>query len=96
MDYIEMAKKIEVEKMTITTLSDAINEGGLPTWEATLAAYKAGDKAEAGKLLFSMVDDYLYEIAEEKAPDLEYQLQIDAAESYADIKREDRLMRSAA
>ena len=51
MDYIEMAKAVEVEKMTITTLSDAIGEAGLPTWEALLAAYKAGDEAEALRLV---------------------------------------------
>jgi hypothetical protein len=92
--FYEMALADAAEKMTITTLSDAINEGGLPTWDAMLAAYKSGDQCEAGKALFVMIDDYMAELAEEAAPELEQRDKIDRAmdegERRADYQREEQ------
>lgn len=93
--YLEMAFKVEVEKMTITTISDAINEGLLPQFDAILAAYKTGDQCEAGKALFAMINGYLYDLAEIERDEMELQSKQDEDEFNNEMKREDARMRSA-
>ena len=53
-------------EMTITTISDAFNEGGLPDYEAMLAAYQAGDAAELGKVAYRMIESYIEEQDEDE------------------------------
>lgn len=89
--FYEMARKQQTEKMTITTVSDALNEGGLTQWESMLAAYLAGDQTEAGRVLFEMIDAYIDELSEDEIPEIENQYLRDAAEDRADQMRENRL-----
>lgn len=89
--YFAMARMQQIERMTITTVSDALGEGGLTQWEAMLAAYLSGDQAETGRVMFEIIDAYIEELAEDEIPEIENQYLRDLAEDRADQMREDRL-----
>jgi len=96
MTYLEQAAAQLKERMTITTISDAMDNSSLPKWEALLSAYKTDDEAKAGYWVFTMINDYLDEEAQDLAIELEAKAKEDAEQDHAEAIAENRKYGGAA